>query len=171
LKEAIRLERKRLAKIRDFADIIMDTSEYSIHEAKRVVMDRFRSHPRTERLNIYLVSFGYKYGVPLEADLMFDARFLPNPYFVAPLRDLTGKDRKVMRYMRSFPETQEFVKRIREFLKYLIPYFVREGKSYLTIGVGCTGGRHRSVFVIEELRKLLKSRRAVIEVRHRDVGR
>jgi UPF0042 nucleotide-binding protein len=171
LKEAIQLERKRLAKIRDFADIIMDTSEYSVHEAKAVVMERFRSHPRAEQLNIYLVSFGYKYGVPLEADLLFDARFLPNPYFVATLRALTGKDRKVMRYMRSFPETKEFVKRIREFLKYLIPFYIREGKSYLTVGVGCTGGRHRSVFVIEELAKLLKFRRTAIQVRHRDEDR
>jgi UPF0042 nucleotide-binding protein len=171
LKEAIQLERKRLAKIRNSADIIMDTSEYSIHEAKRIVMDRFRSHPRTEQLHIYLVSFGYKYGVPLEADLLFDARFLPNPYFVAPLRDLTGKDQQVIDYMRSFVETKEFVQRIQEFLEYLIPYYAREGKSYLTVGVGCTGGRHRSVFVVEELAKLLKSPQAAIEVRHRDKGR
>jgi len=168
LRDAIRLERKRLRNIRDCADVIIDTSGYSIHEVKALVMNRFREHPRVERLIVYLVSFGYKYGVPLEADLMFDVRFLPNPFFVAGLRMLSGRHREVVKYMRSYPETKEFIKRVRDFLTFLIPLYVREGKAYLTVGVGCTGGRHRSVYVVEELAKSLKIRSVTIKVRHRD---
>ena len=167
LPDAIRLERKQLRPIRELADVIIDTSEYSIHQVKALVMDRFRSHPRGT-LNVNLVSFGYKHGVPLEADLVFDVRFLPNPYFVSGLRSLTGQDRRVIKYLRSVPETLEFVQRVKDFLQYLIPFYVREGKSYLTIAIGCTGGRHRSVFVVEELARLLKLRTASIRIRHRD---
>jgi RNase adapter protein RapZ len=167
LPDAIRLERRQLRRIRELADVIIDTSEYSIHQVKALVMDRFRSHPRGA-LNVNLVSFGYKHGVPLEADLVFDVRFLPNPYFVSGLRSLTGQDRRVIKYLRSVPETLEFVQRVKDFLQYLIPFYVREGKSYLTIAIGCTGGRHRSVFVVEELARLLKLRTASIRIRHRD---
>jgi RNase adapter protein RapZ len=167
LLDAIRLERRQLRRIRELADVIIDTSEYSIHQVKALVMDRFRSHPRGA-LNVNLVSFGYKHGVPLEADLVFDVRFLPNPYFVSGLRSLTGQDRRVIKYLRSVPETLEFVHRVKDFLQYLIPFYVREGKSYLTIAIGCTGGRHRSVFVVEELTRLLKLRTASIRIRHRD---
>jgi RNase adapter protein RapZ len=167
LLDAIRLERRQLRRIRELADVIIDTSEYSIHQVKALVMDRFRSHPRGA-LNVNLVSFGYKHGVPLEADLVFDVRFLPNPYFVSGLRSLTGQDRRVIKYLRSVPETLEFVHRVKDFLQYLIPFYVREGKSYLTIAIGCTGGRHRSVFVVEELARLLKLRTASIRIRHRD---
>jgi UPF0042 nucleotide-binding protein len=167
LPDAIRLERRQLRRIRELADVIIDTSEYSIHQVKALVMDRFRSHPRVA-LNVNLVSFGYKHGVPLEADLVFDVRFLPNPYFVSGLRSLTGQDRRVIKYLRSVPETLEFVQRVKDFLQYLIPFYVREGKSYLTIAIGCTGGRHRSVFVVEELARLLKLRTASIRIRHRD---
>jgi UPF0042 nucleotide-binding protein len=117
------------------------------------------------------VSFGYKHGIPLEADLLFDVRFLPNPHFVPRLRSLTGRDRKVVRYMRSFPETRQFVRRLGAFLKYLVPFYVREGKSYLTVGIGCTGGRHRSVFIAEELAKQTRLSKAGIRVRHRDESR
>jgi UPF0042 nucleotide-binding protein len=167
LPDAIRLERKQLRRIRELADVIIDTSEYSIHQVKALVMDRFRSQPRGA-LNVNLVSFGYKHGVPLEADLVFDVRFLPNPYFVSGLRSLTGQDRRVIKYLRSLPETMEFVERVKDFLQYLIPFYVREGKSYLTIAIGCTGGRHRSVFVVEELARLLKLRTVSIRIRHRD---
>jgi UPF0042 nucleotide-binding protein len=168
IREAIRLERKRLRTIREFADVIINTSEYSIHEVKALVTDRFREHPRAERLMVYLVSFGFKNGVPLESDLLFDVRFLPNPFFVAGLRMLSGRHRDVSRYLRSFPETKEFIDRVRDFLSFLIPLYVKEGKAYLTVGVGCTGGRHRSVFVVEELARLVKIRGVTLKVRHRD---
>ncbi len=168
IREAIRLERKRLRTIREYADVVIDTSEYSIHEVKALVMDRFREHPRAERLMIYLVSFGYKNGVPLESDLLFDVRFLPNPFFVAGLRMLSGRHRDVTKYLRSFPETREFIAKVRDFLDFLIPLYVREGKAYLTIGIGCTGGRHRSVFVVEEIARRMKIRGVTIKVRHRD---
>ncbi|MGA2260581.1 MAG: RNase adapter RapZ [Acidobacteriota bacterium] len=170
LRDAIRLERKRLRAIRERADVIIDTSNYSIHEVKALVMDRFRAHPRVERLIVYLVSFGYKHGVPLESDLLFDVRFLPNPFFVSGLRMLSGRHREVAKYLRSFPETKEFIKRVWDFLKFLVPFYIKEGKAYLTVGIGCTGGRHRSVYVVEELAKLLKIRSVTIKVRHRDEG-
>jgi RNase adapter protein RapZ len=168
LREGLGLERKRLRSIRECADVIIDTSGYSIHEVKALVMSRFREHPRVEKLMVYLVSFGYKHGVPLESDLLFDVRFLPNPFFVAGLRMLSGRNREVAKYMRSFPETKEFIARVRDFLKYLIPLYIKEGKTYLTVGIGCTGGRHRSVYVVEELYRLLKMRSVLVKVRHRD---
>ena len=171
LREAIRLERRRLRRLQELADVVIDTSEYSIHQVKAQVMDRFHGHPRAVRLNVHFVSFGYKHGVPLEADLVFDVRFLPNPHFVTGLRTRSGRDRKVAKYLRSFPETSEFVKRVRDFLQYLIPFYVREGKSYLTVGIGCTGGRHRSVFIAEELASILTLPDAAIRVRHRDMER
>jgi len=168
LREVIRMERRRLRRFRDLADVTVDTSDYTVHQMKSMVMDRFRRHPRSSTLNINLVSFGYKNGIPLEADLMFDVRFLPNPYFVFGIKTLSGRHRRVARYLRSFPETKEFVKRLTDLLQYLLPNYVREGKSYLTVAVGCTGGRHRSVFVVEELAKVLKGKRRAIYVRHRD---
>jgi RNase adapter protein RapZ len=168
LREAIRMERRRLRKLRELADYTIDTSDSTVHQVKFKVMQRFQKHPRSSDLNINLLSFGYKNGLPLEADLVFDARFLPNPFFVPRIKRLSGRDREVVKYLRSFPETKEFVKRVGDLLQYLLPNFVREGKSYLTIAVGCTGGRHRSVFVVEELARLLKSRNRAIHVRHRD---
>ena len=160
LREAIRMERRRLRKLRELADVTIDTSDYTVHQVKALVAERFRKHPRSSTPNINLLSFGYKNGIPLEADLVFDVRFLPNPYFVPRLKALSGRDRKVTAYLRSFPETKEFVKRVADLLEYLLPKYMREGKSYLTIAVGCTGGRHRSVFVVEELAKFLKKQKA-----------
>jgi UPF0042 nucleotide-binding protein len=168
LREAIRIERLRLRRLRELADITLDTSNYTVHQIKALVMERFRRHSPTSGLDIHLLSFGYKNGIPAEADLMFDARFLPNPYFVPRMKDLSGRDRRVVRYLRSFPEAKEFIKRIGNLLKYLLPKYAREGKRYLTIAVGCTGGRHRSVFVVEELAQLLESKQRTIHVRHRD---
>jgi UPF0042 nucleotide-binding protein len=168
LRDAIRLERKRLRSIRDCADVIIDTSEYSIHEVKAIVMDRFREHPKVERLIVHLVSFGYKYGVPLEADLLFDVRFLPNPFFVSGLRLLSGRHKEVRKFMRSIPEAKEFIERIRDLLAFLIPHYIKEGKAYLTVGIGCTGGRHRSVFIVEELGKQLRIPGIAVRIRHRD---
>ena len=168
LRSAIRMERRRLRKLREISDVTIDTSDCTVHEIKTVVMDQFRKHARSSMIKVSLLSFGYKNGLPLEADLVFDARFLPNPYFVPRIKALSGRDRAVVRYLRSFPETKEFVKRLGDLLKYLLPHYVQEGKSYLTIAVGCTGGRHRSVFVVEELAKMLKSRNRTIHIRHRD---
>ena len=168
LRGAVRMERRRLRILRELADYTIDTSDTTVHEVRAKVMDRFRKRPQSARLSINLLSFGYKHGIPLEADLLFDARFLPNPFFVPRIKDFSGRDPKVRRYLRSFPETKEFVKRVGDLLKYLLPNYLKEGKSYLTVAVGCTGGRHRSVFVVEELAKLLKNRNRAIHVQHRD---
>jgi len=164
------MERIRLRKLRELADVIVDTSHYTVHQIKALVMERFRKHSRSSTLNIHLLSFGYKNGVPLEADLLFDARFLPNPFFKSSMKELSGKDGKVVRYLRSFPETGDFIKRIGNLLKYLLPKYAREGKRYLTVAVGCTGGRHRSVYIVEELAKLLNNKKRAIHVRHRDMS-
>jgi len=170
LPETIRLERKRLRSIRELADIIIDTSGNSIHQTKALVTKRFRSRKRAA-LNVNLISFGYKHGIPLEADLLFDVRFLPNPFFVPGLRSMSGKDRPVAKYLRGFPETLEFASRLKEFVRYLVPFYVREGKAYLTVGIGCTGGRHRSVFIAEEVARTLRIAGTQIRVRHRDENR
>jgi RNase adapter protein RapZ len=170
LREAIQMERRRLRKLRDIADVTIDTSDYTVHQVKAQVIQRFRRRPRSEALSVHLLSFGYKNGIPLEADLVFDSRFLPNPYFVPRLKALSGRDRKVSDYLRSFPETKEFVKRIGDLLQYLLPHYAREGKSNLTVAIGCTGGRHRSVFLVEALAKALKGKKRSIYVRHRDEG-
>jgi RNase adapter protein RapZ len=168
LREAIRMERRHLRKMRELADVTIDTSDYNVHRVKTLVAERFRKHPRSSTLNVNLLSFGYKHGIPMEADLLFDVRFLPNPYFVPRIKALSGRDRKVRAYLRSFAETGEFIERLRDLIEYLLPKYVREGKSYLTIAVGCTGGYHRSVFVVEELAGLLKKGKRTIHVRHRD---
>jgi UPF0042 nucleotide-binding protein len=168
LPDAIRLERRRLRQVQEFADESIDTSAYSVHEVKSAIMERFRARPRSRGLQLHLLSFGYKLGIPLEADLLFDVRFLPNPYFVPGLRSLSGRNRKISRYLLSFPETRQFVQRLADFVGYLVPFYIREGKSYLTLAVGCTGGRHRSVFIVEELARRLKSTKLAMRVRHRD---
>jgi len=170
LRESIQMERARLSSLREFADVTIDTSRYTVHEIKDHVVERFRKYSRISSLNIYLLSFGYKKGVPPEADLMFDARFLPNPHFVSRLRVRSGKDKSVIKYLQSFPETSEFVKRVGNLLKYLVPKYIKEGKRYLTVAVGCTGGRHRSVYIIEELAKLLNNKKWAIHVQHRDIN-
>jgi RNase adapter protein RapZ len=170
LRNAIQNERARLLELRMSADVTIDTSDYTVHQIKARVMELFRKHSRLSPLNVHLLSFGYKNGVPPESDLLFDARFISNPYFIPQLKDLTGKDKAVGRYLRSLPETNEFVKKIGNLLKYLLPKYVREGKRYLTIAVGCTGGRHRSVFIVEELAKLLRRNKRTLHIRHRDLN-
>jgi UPF0042 nucleotide-binding protein len=167
---AIREERTRLVSLRELADDTINTTGNTVHDTKALVMKRFRKYARPPALNIHLLSFGYKNAVPLEADLMFDARFLPNPYFVPRLREKSGKDRSVATFLQAQTETAEFVRRIGNLLKYLIPKYIREGKRYLTVAVGCTGGRHRSVYVVEELAKLLKSKKRSIHIQHRDIN-
>ena len=170
LREAIKAERTLLGSLRELADVTIDTSGYTVHEIKALVMERFKKHAQTPALNIHLLSFGYKKGVPLEADLVFDARFLPNPHFVPRLKAFHGKDKSIAKYLQSFPETAEFIRRVGNLLKYLLPKYVREGKRYLTVAVGCTGGRHRSVYVVEELAKFLSNKKRSIHVQHRDIN-
>ena len=169
VKAAIADERRRLQPIKKLADLTIDTSKLNVHELRAHAIDRFRSDVANDK-NIFVscVSFGYKQGVPQDADLVFDVRFLPNPHFISALRPYTGRHPKVAKYIRSFPQTQEFLQRITELLVYLLPHYVREGKSYLTIGFGCTGGRHRSVMIAEELKKRLAKAGYNVKVTHRD---
>ncbi|HYA98565.1 MAG TPA: RNase adapter RapZ, partial [Methylomirabilota bacterium] len=142
----------------------------NVHELRHFVTERFKSADHRP-LMISVVSFGYRFGVPTDADLVFDVRFLPNPHFVPSLRKFSGKDAKVKRFIRSFPQTGEFLRRIESLLAYLIPHYIREGKSYLTIAIGCTGGKHRSVMLAEELRKALAKKARSVKVVHRDLDK
>jgi UPF0042 nucleotide-binding protein len=166
--QGIRLERKRLAPIKKMADDVFDTSSTNITQL-RELLTRELVKGRTPTMQIVVVSFGYKYGVPLDADLIFDTRFLPNPFYVDNLRDRTGKSPKVRAYVLQSGECREFKDRLFPFIDYLIPKFIAEGKSYLTIAIGCTGGKHRSVIIAEELRGYLRKRRYDIKIYHRDI--
>jgi UPF0042 nucleotide-binding protein len=168
--EGIRQERRRMAPIRRLADVILDTTKFNVHELRQIVIDRFQNPGRSPLL-VSLVSFGFRYGIPADADLVFDVRFLPNPHFVPRLRPFSGKDARVARYIRSFPQTGEFLRRIESLLVYLIPHYIREGKSYLTVALGCTGGRHRSVALAEVIRRSLKRKGYVAKVVHRDLDK
>jgi UPF0042 nucleotide-binding protein len=166
--EGIRAERRRMAPIRRMADVVIDTSKFNVHELRQYVTRSFqKTAPRP--LLISLVSFGFRYGIPSDADLVFDVRFLPNPHFVPRLRPFSGKNPKVARYIRSFPQTGQFLRRIENLLAYLIPHYIGEGKSYLTVALGCTGGRHRSVMLAEVIRRNLKKRGYATKVVHRDL--
>jgi UPF0042 nucleotide-binding protein len=166
--QGIRLERKRLAPIKKMADDVFDTSARNITQL-RELLTRELVKGRTPAMQIVVVSFGYKYGVPLDADLIFDTRFLPNPFYVDDLRDKTGKSPKVRAYVLQSGESREFKDRLFPFIDYLIPKFIAEGKSYLTIAIGCTGGKHRSVVIADELRGYLRKRRYDIKIYHRDI--
>jgi UPF0042 nucleotide-binding protein len=168
LRAGIRLERQRMAPIRRLADVVIDTTKFNVHELRQFVTQRFQN-PDRKPLMISVVSFGYRFGVPADADLVFDVRFLPNPHFVPRLRPYSGKDPRVVRYIRSFVQTGQFLRRIKNLLGYLIPHYIREGKSYLTIAFGCTGGRHRSVMLAEEMRRALTRRGYATKVVHRDL--
>jgi UPF0042 nucleotide-binding protein len=168
--EGIREERTRMTAIREMADEIVDTSEMTVHELRRFFMGLSRDRARAE-LVITILSFGYKHGLPVDADLVFDTRCLPNPHFVPALRQHTGKDRAVAAFMERDASTREFIDRLEEYLRYVVPHYVAEGKSYLTIAIGCTGGRHRSVMIAERLRKSLADvDGARVRIRHRDIG-
>jgi UPF0042 nucleotide-binding protein len=150
------------------ADVVIDTSRFNVHELRQYVTRSFqKTAPRP--LLISVVSFGFRYGIPSDADLVFDVRFLPNPHFVPRLRPFSGKNPKVARYIRSFPQTGQFLRRIENLLAYLIPHYIGEGKSYLTVALGCTGGRHRSVMLAEVIRRNLKKRGYATKVVHRDL--
>jgi len=168
--EGIREERRRMAPIRRLADVVIDTTKFNVHELRQFIIDRFQN-PGRRPLLVSLVSFGYRYGIPADADLVFDVRFLPNPFFVPRLRPFSGKDPRVTRYIRSFPQTGEFLRRVESLLLYLIPHYIQEGKSYLTVALGCTGGRHRSVALAEVIRRALKKKGYSAKVVHRDLDK
>jgi RNase adapter protein RapZ len=168
VRESLRHERKLMEPIRKLADVVIDTSKFNVHELRNFITERFRN-PKQRAMLVSVVSFGYRYGVPTDADLVFDVRFLPNPHFVPRLRKYTGLDPKVQRYIRSFPQTGEFLRRIVGLLVYLIPHYIGEGKSYLTIAIGCTGGRHRSVMLGESIKSALEKHGFSSKVVHRDI--
>jgi UPF0042 nucleotide-binding protein len=168
--EGIRDERSRLNKIRAMADEIVDTSDMTVHELRKFFMGLSRDRASSARLVITVLSFGYKHGVPVDADLVFDVRCLPNPHFVPTLRRRTGRDRAVVTFMEKDPSSRAFMDRLEEYLRFAVPYYIAEGKSYLTVAIGCTGGRHRSVMIAERLRKAFANvEGARIRVRHRDI--
>jgi UPF0042 nucleotide-binding protein len=170
--DALVEERETLASIRAMADEIIDTSDLSVHELRNIFQEMVRAGSERTKLVLTFQSFGYKHGVPLDADLVFDCRFLPNPHFVAGLRSKTGRDKAVATYMRRHPETRDLMQRLGVFLKYLVPRYVEEGKAYLTVAIGCTGGKHRSVYLAETLKQELGGMKNVtLRVRHRDLGR
>jgi len=168
VRSSIAAERRRLRPIRGLADMVVDTSNFSVHELRAYFTNKFRHEPLDKSILVSCVSFGYRNGVPQEADLLFDVRFLPNPHFIPEFRPRTGKDPRVARYIRSFPQTREFISRISALLVYLLPHYVREGKSYLTIGFGCTGGQHRSVMIAEDVKRHLAGAGYRVKVVHRD---
>lgn len=162
-------ERQLLDPIRNVADTLIDTSTFNVHELRAHIQSRFGQEEKAKRLLVSCLSFGFKNGVPLDADLVFDVRFLPNPHFVPEFRKKTGKDPKVAAYVRGFPQTVEFLGRVTDLIQYLLPHYVSEGKSYLTIAFGCTGGQHRSVMMAEEIAKRLKKTGYRVKAIHRDM--
>jgi RNase adapter protein RapZ len=168
VKSALKAERRHLGAIRKLADLVIDTSKFNVHELRAHITERFQEQSAEKSILVSCVSFGFRQGVPEDADLVFDVRFLPNPHFVPEFRPLTGRDPRVAKYIRSFPQTREFISRISDLLVYLLPHYVNEGKSYLTIAFGCTGGQHRSVMIAEEVGKHLREAGYHLKVVHRD---
>ena len=168
VKSSLATERRHLRYIRAMADLVIDTSRFNVHELRAYITERFHKRESGKNILVSCVSFGFKHGVPDDADLLFDVRFLPNPHFVPEFRPLTGLDPKVAKYIRSFPQSREFIQRISELLVYLLPHYIREGKSYLTISFGCTGGQHRSVMIAEDVGKRLRKAGYRVKVVHRD---
>jgi len=167
---SIRRERERLKPIRALAEPIINTSKFNVHELRETIHSAFGGpRPGPSNILVHITSFGYRHGVPADSDLVFDVRFLPNPNYIPAFKKLSGKNPSVARYIRSFPQSQEFIERISELLIYLLPHYIEEGKSYLTISFGCTGGHHRSVMIAHELRKRLSQAGYRVKETHRDV--
>lgn len=169
--EGIAAERRALEKIRSQADLVVDTTKFNVHELRAFITERVIRSESARALRIGVSSFGFKNGIPVDSDLVFDVRFLPNPNYIPEYRPQTGKDADVANYILSFPQTKEFIRRISDLLQYLIPHYAEEGKSYLTISFGCTGGQHRSVFIAEEVQKKLEEMGYAASVTHRDIPR
>jgi UPF0042 nucleotide-binding protein len=168
---SIRAEKRQLAPIRAMADLIVNTSKFTVHELREYIGEQFRGRKEEAKILIYVTSFGYRHGVPPDSDLVFDVRFLPNPNYIPRFKNLTGRHPPVARYIRSFPQTVEFIERISELLIYLLPHYIREGKAYLTIAFGCTGGQHRSVTIADAIRKRLVEASFKAKVSHRDIAK
>ncbi len=166
--KSIGSERAQLSAIRAMADLIINTSKFTVHELRQFIGEQFRSQRDESKIMVYVTSFGYRNGVPPDSDLVFDVRFLPNPNYIPKFKHLTGRNPAVARYIRSFPQTVEFIERISDLLIYLLPHYIREGKSYLTIAFGCTGGQHRSVMIADQIRKNLAAAGFTTRVHHRD---
>lgn len=169
LQDAIRAERVAMKRVRAFADQVIDTSEHTVHTLRQLLLDRFRHSAQAVRMRVQVLSFGHKFGVPREMELLFDVRHLPNPFFVPTLKELPGDDARVIKYLNSQPEVEETVQRFMDLLTYLLPQYKREGKSYLTVGIGCTGGRHRSVMIADEIAARLRQSGFDAQAVHRDV--
>ena len=169
--DGIRAERRALADLREIADRIVDTSALNVHQLKEQLVALYGSPGTRTGLAAALISFGFKHGIPIDADLVFDVRFLPNPHFVPELRPLDGRDARVSEFIVKHEESRELLRRLQHLLDFLLPAYQREGKAYLTIAVGCTGGRHRSVSMVEELRRSLEERGFPPAVVHRDIDR
>lgn len=164
----IQAERELLSDIRGLASLLVDTSKLNVHELRAFIEKTFSEVPRDGKTSIFVTSFGFRHGVPHDADLVFDVRFLPNPNYIPEFKPLTGKHSSVARYIRSFPQTKEFLARTEDLLTFLLPHYAKEGKSYLTIAFGCTGGQHRSVMIAEDMGKALQKRGYPNNVTHRD---
>jgi RNase adapter protein RapZ len=171
IQEAIGRERKALEGMRALADKVIDTSALNVHELKREIDDQFSHNSDPQRMNLFLTSFGYKYGTPPDADIIMDVRFLPNPFFVHELRDKKGLEPDVEEFVLKREETDGFLERLYTLLEFALPYYVQEGKSSLTVALGCTGGRHRSVVLVEELKRRLQGKPFRIHVKHRDIDK
>lgn len=167
--DSVQEERKLLEPVRGLADIVLNTSKFNVHELREVIGEKFGAGRDESQILIYVTSFGYRHGIPPDSDLVFDVRFLPNPNYIPQYKDLTGKNPNVAQYIRSFPQTNEFMERISDLLQYLLPHYIEEGKSYLTISFGCTGGHHRSVMMAEEIRKRLGKMGYRVKGLHRDI--
>ena len=171
ISRSIHAERKQLAPIRAMADLIVNTSKFTVHELREFIGEKFQGEREESKIMVYVTSFGYRHGLPPDSDLVFDVRFLPNPNYIPRFKHLTGRHPSVARYIRSFPQTVEFVNRISELLVYLLPHYIREGKSYLTIAFGCTGGHHRSVMMADQIRKNLAHAGYKAKATHRDLAK
>ncbi|MBM7624204.1 RNase adapter RapZ [Sporohalobacter salinus] len=169
--DAIKLERKKLGALRAQADKVIDTSQSSIKELKKELKSNFAQMELTDKINISLISFGFKYGIPADSDLMFDVRFLPNPHYVDSLRSLTGNDKEVQEYILKRPITKKFKEKFFGLIDFLIPQYIKEGKNHLSIGIGCTGGKHRSVTFVNELSDFLLNKQYHVITEHRDIDK
>jgi len=168
VKASLAAERRHLGHIRAIADLVIDTSRFNVHELRAYITERFQQSETGKNLLVSCISFGFKHGVPEDSDLVLDVRFLPNPNFVPEFRSLTGRDPAVAKFIRGFPQTKEFIEKTSKLLVFLLPHYIHEGKSYLTIAFGCTGGQHRSVMMAEEFGRILRKAGYRVKIVHRD---